>query len=248
MSSRVLNTFFPAGNCMFKVHNKNSRTRGEICSKLTIKTPERCHQRHFGVLLLTFNIFHTLFYCFFINFEQANAAGLLLFEMIPIDSIERHVISSHLLFENCHDAKSLNILLKLLLYSCKKTFHSFSSLTRSTPLASWSISTKVNNLTKKIKKKKLWKKQSYSCGPLSSTPPMSRATPNGRLYDKYSGIDTIFQNNESSFKVHDMVPNFCKKSEKAHHFPGVHVHQKSQHCPREIVHHSFKFFQHSNFI
>ena len=35
----------PAGNYMFKVNNKNTRTRFEICSKLIIKTPERCHWR-----------------------------------------------------------------------------------------------------------------------------------------------------------------------------------------------------------
>ena len=29
----------PAGNYMFKVNNRNTRARGEICSKLTIKTP-----------------------------------------------------------------------------------------------------------------------------------------------------------------------------------------------------------------
>ena len=48
----------PAGNYMFKVNNKNSRTRCEICSKLTVKTSS----------LLTLNIFHILFY-----FEQVNA-------------------------------------------------------------------------------------------------------------------------------------------------------------------------------
>ena len=31
----------PAGNYMFKVNNRNTRTRCEICSKLTIKTSER---------------------------------------------------------------------------------------------------------------------------------------------------------------------------------------------------------------
>ena len=31
----------PAGNYMFKVNNRNTRTRCEICSKLTIKTPEQ---------------------------------------------------------------------------------------------------------------------------------------------------------------------------------------------------------------
>ena len=35
----------PASNYMFKVNNRNTRTRCEICSKLTIKTPER-RQRH----------------------------------------------------------------------------------------------------------------------------------------------------------------------------------------------------------
>ena len=33
--------YYPAGNYMFKVNNRNTRTRCEIYSKLTIKTPER---------------------------------------------------------------------------------------------------------------------------------------------------------------------------------------------------------------
>ena len=32
---------YPAGNYMFQVNNRNTRTRSEICSKLIIKTPER---------------------------------------------------------------------------------------------------------------------------------------------------------------------------------------------------------------
>ena len=32
--------FNPAGNYMFKVNKKNTRTKCEICSELTIKTPE----------------------------------------------------------------------------------------------------------------------------------------------------------------------------------------------------------------
>ena len=43
----------PAGNYMFKVNNRNTRTRCEICSKLIIKIPER--------LLLTLNVFYILF-------------------------------------------------------------------------------------------------------------------------------------------------------------------------------------------
>ena len=35
----------PAGNYMFKVNNRNTRTRYEICPKLTIKIPERRGRR-----------------------------------------------------------------------------------------------------------------------------------------------------------------------------------------------------------
>ena len=31
----------PVGSYMFKVNNRNTRTKCEICSKLTIKSPER---------------------------------------------------------------------------------------------------------------------------------------------------------------------------------------------------------------
>ena len=33
-------TFIPMGIHLLKVNNRNTRTRCEICSKLTIKTPE----------------------------------------------------------------------------------------------------------------------------------------------------------------------------------------------------------------
>ena len=43
---------------MFKVKNKNTGTRCEICSKLTIKIPEQCHGIILVSSLLTLNIFH----------------------------------------------------------------------------------------------------------------------------------------------------------------------------------------------
>ena len=54
---------------MFKVNNRNTKTRCEICSKLTIKIPERLLS-----LLLTLNIYFTPCSSVSIdNFEQVNA-------------------------------------------------------------------------------------------------------------------------------------------------------------------------------
>ena len=42
----------PAGNYMFKVSNRNTRARCEVCSKLIIKTLERHHWGHSGVFIV----------------------------------------------------------------------------------------------------------------------------------------------------------------------------------------------------
>ena len=39
----VFRILFPAGIYLLKVNNSNNRAGCEICSKLTINTPERCH-------------------------------------------------------------------------------------------------------------------------------------------------------------------------------------------------------------
>ena len=44
---------YPAGIYLFKV-NKRNRKICEMCSKLTIKTPERRHERHSRVLIVNF--------------------------------------------------------------------------------------------------------------------------------------------------------------------------------------------------
>ena len=38
---RIGNNYFPAAIYLLKVNNRNTRTRCKICSKLTIKAPER---------------------------------------------------------------------------------------------------------------------------------------------------------------------------------------------------------------
>ena len=45
---------FPVGIYLFKVNNRNTRTRCEICSKLTINTPERRQWRRSGVFIVNF--------------------------------------------------------------------------------------------------------------------------------------------------------------------------------------------------
>ena len=52
---------FPAGIYLLKVNNKNTRKKCEICSKLTIKTPERRIGVVLVSLLVTLNIFHCLY-------------------------------------------------------------------------------------------------------------------------------------------------------------------------------------------
>ena len=47
----------PAGNYMFKVTNRNTKTRCDLCSKLIIKTPERrqiCSKVTPGVFIVSF--------------------------------------------------------------------------------------------------------------------------------------------------------------------------------------------------
>ena len=52
--ARATPTNITAGNYMFKVKNRNTRTRCEMCSKFTIKTPERRLRRRSGVFIVNF--------------------------------------------------------------------------------------------------------------------------------------------------------------------------------------------------
>ena len=54
MSITYENCDIPVGICLLKVNNRNPRTRCEICSKLTIATPERRHWRRSSVSIVNF--------------------------------------------------------------------------------------------------------------------------------------------------------------------------------------------------
>ena len=62
------------GIYLLKANNGNTRTRYEICSKLTIKTPERRYWRCSGVFIVNFeHISHLVLVFLLFNFEQVNA-------------------------------------------------------------------------------------------------------------------------------------------------------------------------------
>ena len=69
---------FPAGIYLLKVNNKNTRTRCEICSKLTIKTPERRQWRRSGVFIVNFKrISHLVLVFLLLTLNMQLPAGLL---------------------------------------------------------------------------------------------------------------------------------------------------------------------------
>ena len=65
VSGNLFLSIFPAGIYLLKVNNRKTRKRCDLCSKLTIKTPEDAIGIVLVSLLLTLNIFHTLFWCFY---------------------------------------------------------------------------------------------------------------------------------------------------------------------------------------
>ena len=44
----------PVGVYLLKVNNRDTRTKNKICSKLTIKTPERRQGRHSSIFIVNF--------------------------------------------------------------------------------------------------------------------------------------------------------------------------------------------------
>ena len=58
------------GIFLLKVNNRNTRTRCEICSKLTTKTPERRHWCRSGVFIVNFKHISHLVLVSVINVEQ----------------------------------------------------------------------------------------------------------------------------------------------------------------------------------
>ena len=72
----------PVGIYKFKVNNRNTRTRCETSSKLTIKTPEQWQWHHSGVFIVNFE------HISIVNFERANVGW--------VNTLSRSTISEKL--------------------------------------------------------------------------------------------------------------------------------------------------------
>ena len=60
----------PANKYMLKVNNRSTRERHEICSNLTIKTPEPLHWRRSGVFIANFEYILTFSSVSIVQFEK----------------------------------------------------------------------------------------------------------------------------------------------------------------------------------
>ena len=75
----------PAVNYMFKVNNISTRTRFEICSKLTIKTPERHQWCRSGVFFVNFeHISHLVLVFLLLTLSRQMPAEILFFYLLSM--------------------------------------------------------------------------------------------------------------------------------------------------------------------
>ena len=70
-----IETLFPikdlASNYMFKINDRNTRTRCEICSKLTVKIPERRQWHRSGIFIVNFeHISHLVLVFLLLNLSR----------------------------------------------------------------------------------------------------------------------------------------------------------------------------------
>ena len=72
------NTIIPASIYLLEFNNKNTKTSCEVCSDLTIKTPERRQWRRSGVFIVNFDhILHLLLVFLLLTLNNESLAEIL---------------------------------------------------------------------------------------------------------------------------------------------------------------------------
>ena len=85
----------PADICLLKVNNKNTGTRCEIFSKLTIKTPEQCQKHCSSVFIVNLKHISHIIVVFIVNFEHVIASwGNGLRQTYPIICYSSYVLGT----------------------------------------------------------------------------------------------------------------------------------------------------------
>ena len=101
--------------------NRNIRTRCEICSKLTIKTPEWCHWRSPDVFIVHFEHFTPCSSVSNVNFEHVTTGWAVSIPVILLKiALKPHVlkkqVENQVLFKNTHFMYRLMLFLCMLLH------------------------------------------------------------------------------------------------------------------------------------
>ena len=89
MKTRNPTASFPDDIYLFKFNKRNTRKRCEICLKLTIKTPKRCHWRRSGVFIVNFEHISQLFLIVFLLLTL-NVGWVIIYNFFK-DSTERRL-------------------------------------------------------------------------------------------------------------------------------------------------------------
>ena len=80
----------PVDIYLLKGNNRNTRTRCEICSKLTIKTPERCHWRRSGVSVANSEHISNLISVFLLlTLNMLLSAGVLIWSTSEVERLSQ---------------------------------------------------------------------------------------------------------------------------------------------------------------
>ena len=108
---------------MFKVNNRNTEIRCEICSRIPIKTPERCQWRCSSVFIINFE--HSVFPCpcsSVVNFEPVNGSRVshTNFHLNSRLVISSEEIVGRCLAKNCveNSLKHVTLLTRRLCHTC----------------------------------------------------------------------------------------------------------------------------------
>ena len=105
-----ISAYSPAGIYLLKGNNRNAGARYEIYSKLTIKTPERCHWRCSGVFIVNSeHISHLVLVLLLLTLNMQFPAGVSSFHCVKSTLIQRFSGQYFPTFDSCKSPYSFRM-------------------------------------------------------------------------------------------------------------------------------------------